>query len=191
MCMQCLVNSVSVGTDQIIPQYYLLRSTKAAYADPNFEEWPLGWYGFVRKDDPDFVFPPPTPNLEPKSAAYYREVARFGECFRKSLDANKIVDFMAAARKAGYSKRKTRHFEQWLYDWCVKWIQTHKEFTDKDLDHLFWQSEEGLAVLKKIKNKEIPMTNVSKESGWDFYEYDTNEEWLAAMLKKYDPEGKL
>lgn len=52
MCMQCLAKSELIKQD-VLPGYSLNRSTVA------HPDWPLGWYGIIWQNDPEFVFKGP------------------------------------------------------------------------------------------------------------------------------------
>lgn len=52
MCMQCSAGAKLVK-ENVLPGYSLYQSTK------DTAEWPLGWFGLVRCNDPAFVFKGP------------------------------------------------------------------------------------------------------------------------------------
>lgn len=51
MCLECVTEAETLIED-IIPGYRLTVAMKDA------EDWPKGYYGLVRGNDPDFVWPP-------------------------------------------------------------------------------------------------------------------------------------
>ena len=52
MCQQCITEAEDVTTN-LLPGYTLMRARVGS------TEWPAGWFGLVRQNDPDFVFPGP------------------------------------------------------------------------------------------------------------------------------------
>lgn len=52
MCQQCLTNSLVIKRE-VIPGYSLHLATRGT------GQWPEGWFGLIRSNDPTFVFPGP------------------------------------------------------------------------------------------------------------------------------------
>lgn len=102
MCMQCLTKSKIIIEDPI-PGYLLTQATVG------IEEWPEGYYGLVRCNDPDFVWKM-KPRAEPPDSSHddwvvwAKEAEEFDEC----LDTDPMTGWalVETCKKAGYDPEK-------------------------------------------------------------------------------------
>lgn len=127
MCMQCSTNAVEVARD-VIPGYTLYQATKG------HRNWPVGWYGLVLCNDPEFVFSGPL-NLNPEwnyppgeaPEEVYGSIAfelfneglhMFKQELQKSgaLTLSRMYPLLTAMDKGGYAE-VAEHYtpEDWLY----------------------------------------------------------------------------
>lgn len=98
MCMQCLTKSKMI-VEQPIPGYFLVQATVG------IEEWPEGYYGLVRCNDPDFIWktrprPEPPESDQDAWAKWAKEAEEFEECLNgDAMTGWFLVD---ACKRAGY-----------------------------------------------------------------------------------------
>lgn len=115
MCLQCVAKARMIKAN-ILPGYFLVKATRDAFQGKDCE-WPKGWYGWVRCNDPDFIWegkPIPCPyngmtdkeiNNAPKRVhkaygRWYSQLQKFEEA--TNLDLMVAYDLVRACRKAGY-----------------------------------------------------------------------------------------
>jgi len=115
--MQCTVDAQPVLWD-IVPGYHLFVSTQTVPEEP---DWPKGWYGLLRQNDPEFIF--------------YVDVKDFkfpGTDLTEVCDSFDTTpmrgyDFVRACRKAGYNpKRHGYHIYVWFIGHMVKELKKNK-----------------------------------------------------------------
>lgn len=97
MCLQCIAKSEIVVKD-IIPGYSLHRSTVDVP-----DEWPLGFFGVVKMNDPLFVFPAILATDNEKSLQ--ESAAKMIDGFGFTVDQG--YDFVTACVAAGYDGTKS------------------------------------------------------------------------------------
>lgn len=132
MCLSCVVHAkiieITPENKYVLPNGYLLEISTV----DGEEQWPKGWYGLVRCNGPDFVFPlnlSPANEKERKKAILDLGDSLYG-------DIGSCYDLISAAKLAGYNpslKIQTLDnkqysylswidFSEWLYDHLVSWI---------------------------------------------------------------------
>jgi len=115
--MQCVVDAQPVIRN-IVPGYHLYVSTKTVSEAP---EWPKGWYGLLRQNDPEFIFcvdvkdfKLPGTNLDDVYDSFYTTPMRG-------------YDFVRACKKAGYNPKKHGyHIYVWFIEHMIKQFKKNK-----------------------------------------------------------------
>ena len=127
MCLQCTVEAENLGL--VLPDWHLMRSTK------DHPRWPIGHWGLVRSNDPDFVWSSePTPDplhgvpddqweewfaANAGTAAYERTMSREPADFSAAFVCEPSVgwDLVRACITLGYDPEESGDFRQWLFSW--------------------------------------------------------------------------
>ncbi|GBG14434.1 secretion system protein E [Novimethylophilus kurashikiensis] len=134
MCLQCLTEARVIAAD-VLPGYSLLQST----ADN--PDWPKGWFGLVRQNDPDLIFEgplyaDPTAGLDDDAVEEQVESRDFDEfCVAagrlhqalSSMGAMPGYQLVEACRRQGYNMDRDGHeVAYWLMHHLANTV-THKE----------------------------------------------------------------
>lgn len=106
MCLQCIADAQHVfkGPREILPAseyggpFYLVKARGGC------KDWPKGWYGLVRMNDPDIIWewdPQPEPTVESEDwKIWCREIEKICEDF--IFDPMLGFHFVGSCKKAGY-----------------------------------------------------------------------------------------
>lgn len=119
MCTQCLTEAVVV-VDDVLPGMTLMRAVV------DHAEWPAGWFGLVKRNDPLVVFPVLVADpdfsdevinaggadVEAALAAYDAAVKSFDENLKLTFTG--FGELFMACTQAGYDSKVHGFAEYWL-----------------------------------------------------------------------------
>lgn len=129
MCLQCMTEAVNVlgKNKELLPAndfdgpWFLMKAVK------DHKDWPAGWYGLVRYNDPDFVFKSlPEKGLEEKDVSKWCHLIHdMEEEMRKDVDIMSCYMLVASCIMAGFKPGFNEEDDgfnvvAWLADYIIE-----------------------------------------------------------------------